>query len=181
MTNPNDHNDHDDARDGHEIVRRKDYDGSTALENPACEAIAQFFAAPRQLKQFKSANALAEHFGISRMTVYRRAQNDDLILRIRWLLRKSMQGADLLACREWPGIVQAQVTAALAGDFRAAMFCERRAWRQSLDCFGVETIEPAIAEADAITLWQEKTTEQSEAEELQAEENPVTNGDKPSE
>ncbi|MGB9242824.1 MAG: hypothetical protein WCC03_05680 [Candidatus Acidiferrales bacterium] len=158
-----------------------DYDGTKPLDDPADEAVALFFAAPRQFRQFKSASALAEHLGVSRMTIYRRAEDVDVAQRIMWLLRRSMRYADLLACREWPGIVQAQVTAALAGDLRAAMFCQNRAWRQSLDCLGVETIEPAIAGADAITLWQEKTNEQSEAEELEAKENPGTEGEKPSE
>jgi hypothetical protein len=179
--NTNHHNGHDDARDGDKILRRTDYYGTEPLDDPCYEAIAQFFAAPRQFRQFKSVSALAEHFGISRVTAYRRAQNDDVVLRIKWLLRKSMQGGDLVACQEWPGIVQAQVKAALGGDLRAAMFCQARAWRQSLDCLGVETIEPAIAGADAITLWEEKTNEQSEAEELEAKENPGTKGEKPSE
>jgi hypothetical protein len=179
---PNDHNTDDDSPEGHEVVRRKDYDGTEPIEDPAYEAIAKFFAAPCQFRQFESVTALAVHLGISRMTVYRRARNDDVVLRIRWLLRKSMQGADLIACQEWPGIVRAQVTAALAGDLRAAMFCQNRAWRQSSDCFGVETIEPAIAGTDAITLWEETTNEQSEAEEPEAgKENPGTEGKSPSE
>jgi hypothetical protein len=163
---PNDQN----APNGHEIVRREDYHGSKPLDDPAYEAIAKFFAAPQQFRQFSSVSALAEHFGVSRMTIYRRAANNDVVQRIRWLLRKSMLSGDVIACQEWPGIVQAQVTAALAGDLRAAMFCQNRAWRQGLDCFGVETIEPAIAGADAITLWEE-TDEQSEAE-PEAKENP---------
>jgi hypothetical protein len=163
---PNDQN----APNGREVVCRENYDGSEPLDDPVFEAIAQFFAAPREFKQFRSAITLAENFGISRMTVYRRAQNNDVVLRIKWLLRKSMQGADLIACREWSGIVRAQVKAALAGDLRAAMFCQNRAWRQGLGCLGGETIEPALAGADAITLWEE-TDEQSEAE-PEAKENP---------
>jgi hypothetical protein len=146
----------------------------------AYERIARFFAAPSQFREFESVIALAEQLGVSRMTVYRRAQDDDVVLRIKWLLRKSMQGADLIACQEWPGIVRAQIKAALAGDLRAAIFCRSRAFRQSLDCFGVETNEPALGGADAITLWQEKT-EQSEAEEPEAGKNPGTEGENPSE
>jgi hypothetical protein len=174
---PNDQN----APNGHEVVRQTDYDGTDPLDDPADEVIAKFFAAPSQFREFESVSALAEHLRISRMTAYRRAKNDDVIQRIKWLLRKSMQGGDLTACREWPGIVQAQVKAALAGDLRAAMFCQNRAWHQSLDLFGVETIEPAVGGADAITLWQEKT-EQSEAEEPEAgKENPETEGENPTE
>jgi hypothetical protein len=166
----NDHNNYDEVPDGREMLRRTDYDGTEPLDDPAYKAIAKFFAAPRQFRQFSSVSALAEHFGVSRMTIYRRAQNNDVVQRIKWLLRKSMLSGDVIACQEWPGIVQAQVTAALAGNLRTAMFCQNRAWRQGLDCLGGETIEPAIAGADAITLWGE-TDEQSEAE-PEAKENP---------
>lgn len=162
--------------------RETEYDGTEPLDDPADEAIAQFLAAPQEFRQFKSVSALAKHFNLSRMTVYRRKENVDVVERIKWLLEKSMLFGDLIACREWAGIVKAQVKAALGGDIRAALFCQNRAWRQgSLNCFGVETIEPSIAGADAITLWQEKPNEQSQAEELEAKENPGTNGDKPSE
>ena len=168
--------------DGHELVRRTDYDGSQPHDDPACEAVAQFFAAPRRLRQFKSVGALAEKFGLSRMTVYRRAEDGDVVLRIRWLLRKSMLSGDLIACREWPGIVGAQVNAALGGDTRAAAFCLNRAWRQQTSIFGEVTTEPAIGGADAVTLWQEETNETAQAEEVRAaKENPETEGKNPSE
>jgi hypothetical protein len=166
--------------DGHERVRRTDYLGAEPLDDPAYETIAQFFAAPRQFRQFKSVGALAEHLGLSRMTIYRRLEDDDVMLRIRWLVIKSMLSGDLIACREWYAIVEAQVRAALAGDLRAARFCEGRAWRQSIPD-GVTT-EAAMAGADAIAIWQEKTNEPPQAEELEAaKENPGTEGKKPSE
>jgi hypothetical protein len=93
-----------------------------------------------------------------------------------------MRSGDLIACREWPGIVGAQVNAALAGDTRAAAFCLNRAWRQQTSILGEVTIEPAIGGADALTLWQEKTNETAQAEKLEAaEENPETEGKNPSE
>ena len=168
------------APDGDEIVRRKDYDGTEPLDDPAFEAIAQFFAAPRQFRNFDSVNALAKNLGVSRMTVYRRAQDANVIQRIDSLLRKSMRSGDLIACREWPGIVGAQVNAALAGDTRAAVFCLNRAWRQQTSILGEVTTEPAIGGADALTLWQE-TNETAQGEEPQAaEENPGTEGENPS-
>ena len=175
---PNDQN----AFNGHEIVRREDYDGSEPLDDPADEAVAKFFAAPRQFRQFPSVCALAEHLGVSRMTVYRRAEDVDVVQRIEWLLRKSMRSGDLIVCREWPSIVEAQVTAALAGDTRAAAFCLNRAWRQETSILGEVTTEPAIGGADALALWQEKTNETAQAEKLEAaEENPETEGKNPSE
>jgi hypothetical protein len=126
-------------------------------------------------------NDLAENVGVCRMTIYRRLEDVDVMRRIKWLVRKSMLSGDFIACLEWHGIMEAQVRAALAGDLRAAMFCENRAWRQGLDCFGVKTIEPAVGGGDLITLWQEKT-EQSDAEEPEAgEEAPGTEGKNPSE
>ena len=154
--------------------RETEYDGTEPLDDPADEAIAQFLAAPEEFRQFKSVSALAKHFNLSRMTVYRRKENVDVVERIKWLLEKSMLFGDLIACREWASIVKAQVKAALGGDTRAALFCQNRAWRQSLIVLEVRHIEPAIAEADAITVWQEKPNEQSEAEELGAQENPAT-------
>jgi hypothetical protein len=176
--NPNDQN----GPNGHEIVRREDYDGSEPLDDLAFEAIAQFFAAPRQFRQFKSVSALAEALGLSRMTIYRRAEDVDVVLRIRWLLTKSMFFGDLVASREWQAIVEVQVKAALAGDLRAAMFCQNRAWRQQTSIFGETTTEPAIGGADAIGTWEEKMTETSQAEDMEAaEENPGTEDKKPSE
>ena len=178
---PNDQNARNDAPHG-EMVRRTDYFGAEPLDDLAHEAIARFFAAPREFRQFPSVSALAEHFGISRMTVYRWAEDGDVVRRIEWLLRKSMRSGDLIVCREWPSIVEAQVTAALAGDTRAAAFCLNRAWRQETPIFGEVTTEPAIGGADALTLWQEKTNETAQAEELEAaEENPGTEGKNPSE
>jgi len=143
-----------------------DYDGTTALNDPAHEAVARFFAAPRQFRQFPSAAALAEHFGVSRMTVYRWAEAVDVVRRTRWLLERSMRFGDLIACREWAGIVQAQVEAALAGDTRAAIFCQNRAWHH-VPIFPNEPPAPAIGGADAIAMWHEKIDE-SRAEELDA-------------
>ena len=89
---------------------------------------------------------------------------------------------DLIACREWAGIVEAQVEAALASDTRAAMFCQNRAWRQS-SIYGSMTPEPVVAGADTIATWLEQINEVSQAEELDAaKENPeMEQGEKPEE
>jgi hypothetical protein len=176
---PNDHNGHDDTRDADEIVRRTDYDATEPLDNPAFEAIAQFFAAPSQFRQFSSVVALAGHLGISRMTIYRWSKDVDVVQRIEWLLRRSMRSGDLIAAREWRAIVEAQVRAAIAGDTRAAVFCQNRAWSESLIPGGVITV-PAVGGADAIAMWQERT-EPSEGEKLEANENLETEGKKASE
>jgi AcrR family transcriptional regulator len=152
------------------------HDGTEPLDNPADEAIAHFFAAPQQFRQFKTVSALAEHLGLSRMTVYRRAKESDVVLRIESLVRQNMRVADLIVCRAWPGIVEAQVSQALAGNIRAAKFCQERAWRPS-PIFPAAAPAPAIGSADAIAMWQEKIDE-SQAEELDAsKEDPGTEQD----
>lgn len=153
---------------------RRDYDGTEALDDAAREAVALFFASPRQFRQFKSVSALAEQFGVSRITIYRRAADVDVVQRIKWLVQSSMLFGDLIACREWAGIVKAQVEAALAGDTRAAMFCQSRAWRQ-ISTFDSNATEPAVAGVDTIATWLEETNEVSTAEEPdRAKENPET-------
>ncbi len=161
----------EDRSDAPRISHGGDYDGSEPFDDPAYEAIAQFFATPQQFRRFKSVSALAERFGVSRMTIYRRAGNVDVVQRIKWLIERSMRFGDLIASREWAGIVQAQVDAALAGDTRAAMFCMNRAWRQCSLFDGV-TVEPALAGAKNIPTWLAEN-EVSKPEELDAaKENP---------
>jgi hypothetical protein len=160
--------DRSDAPDDALIEHRTDRDGSERLDDPAHEAIAQFFATPLQFRRFKSVRALAEHFGVSRMTIYRRAENVDVVQRIKWLLERSMHFGDLIACREWAGIMKAQVQAALSGDTRAAIFCQNRAWRQSSSILGDVVFEPATGGVDALATSVEEISEVSQGQELDA-------------
>jgi hypothetical protein len=50
---------------------------------------------------------------------------------------------DFIACREWPSVVRAQVAAALAGDTRAAIFLQNRAWPEGLDV-SIPSLEEAV-------------------------------------
>ena len=146
--------------------RKKNYDGSQPLDYPAHEAIAQFLATPKQFRQFKSTAVLAKHFNVSRMTIYRWAQDIDVVKRAEWLSRGNMVLGDFIACREWPSIVRAQVAAALAGDTRAAIFCQNRAWFPSLDLntpINTPTLETVIEGANNVApLLEEDETSQSE-------------------
>jgi hypothetical protein len=119
---------HSATPDGPPKKRRNKYDGSRPLDFPGDEAVAQFFAAPKQCRQFKSVSALAEHFDVTRPTIYRWAHDRDLLKRTEWLAMRNRGFGDFIACREWPGIVKAQVAAALAGDTRAAFFSQNRVW-----------------------------------------------------
>lgn len=158
--------DRSDASDDPRITHRTDCDGSERLDSPGYEAIAQYFASPAQFRQFKSVSALAEHLGVSRMTIYRRVENVDVVQRIKWLLQKSMLFGDLIACREWAAIVKAQVQAALSGDTRAAIFCQNRAWRQSSSILGDVVFEPATGGVDALATSVEEISEVSQTEQL---------------
>lgn len=157
--------------DGPPKKRRKKYNGNKPLDFPAHEAIAQFFAAPKQFRRFESCAALAKHFHVSRMTVYRWARDRDVVKRIEWLSLRNMVFGDFIACREWPAIVKAQIAAALAGDTRAAIFCQKRAWPEGWDSGTmslVASIEGAINFETSL-----EADENSDAAELEsANENP---------
>ena len=66
-----------------------------------------------------------------------------MVRRAEWLSLQNQVLGDFIACREWPGIVRAQVTAALAGDTRAAIFYQDHAWPENPD-LGAPSLEDAI-------------------------------------
>lgn len=163
--------------DGPPKKRRKKYDGNKPLDFPGHQAIAQFFAAPKQFRRFESCAALAKHFHVSRMTVYRWARDRDVVRRIEWLSLRNIVFGDFIACREWPAIVKAQVAAALAGDTRAAIFCQNRAWPEDWDS-STMSLEASIEGAINLETSLEGD-EKSEAAELgSADENPEVAEDK---
>jgi hypothetical protein len=123
--------------------RRRNYDGSKPLDYPGHEALAQYLAAPQRFRRFRSITALAIQFNVSRVTVYRWAQHLDVVRRAAWLSAHNRILGDFIACREWPAIIRAQVTAALAGDTRAAIFCQSRAWPEGID-FAAPSLEEAV-------------------------------------
>jgi hypothetical protein len=110
------------------------------------------------------------------MTIYRRAERADVMQRTKWLLEKSMRLGDLIASREWPGIIQAQVDAALKGDVRAARFCEKRAWRQSSNS-GFMMAEPRIEVATILGWLSAEINAATQEEELDLAEDPETECD----
>lgn len=111
-----------------EHPRKCRFNKKKPLASPADEAIANYLATPKSIRQFKSFSQLAEHFNISRMTVYRRSKDLKILQRVEWLLTDHKLAGDLVARRNWPQIVAGQVKAAIAGDTKAAQFCKERAW-----------------------------------------------------
>jgi len=156
---------------------RTNYDGSQPLDDPGHEAVAQFFSAPKHCRRFKSSTALAEHFRVSRMTIYRWAQDLDVVKRTEWLATRNTVFGDFLARREWLGIVEAQVAAALAGSTRAAIFCQNRAFPER-SIFGTLSLEAVIEGAINVETSLE-ADETAESEKLgPAKENPEMVEDK---
>jgi hypothetical protein len=108
--------------------RKRKFDKTKPLDSPEDEAIAQYLATPKSIREFKSFSELAMHFNISRMTVYRRSKDSSILERVEWLLTHHKLAGDLIARLNWDRIVAGQVRAAVAGDTKAAIFCKERAW-----------------------------------------------------
>ena len=116
--------------------RKRKFNKTKPLDSPADEAIAEYLATPKSIRQFKSFSELAQHFNISRMTAYRRSKDSNVLQRVEWLLARHKLAGDLIARLHWGRIVAGQVKAAIAGDTKAAQFCKERAWpEQSFDFF----------------------------------------------
>jgi hypothetical protein len=108
--------------------RRRRFDKTKPLNSPEDEAIAQYLATPKSIREFKSFSELATHFNISRMTVYRRSKDANVLERVEWLLTHHKLAGDLIARLNWERIVAGQVRAAVAGNTKAAIFCKENAW-----------------------------------------------------
>lgn len=111
---------------------RQDYDGHEPLEYPGHEAVAQYLASPKSIREFKSDNHLAKHFRVSRMTICRWKHDPDVIRRAHYLSEINQMVGDLHARREWPRIMQMAVQKALEGDLPSIRFCESRAYPKEL-------------------------------------------------
>jgi len=106
------------------------YNGHTPIKWPGLEAVAQYLATPKPLREFKSINDLAKRFRVTRMTIHRWKHHPDVIKRVHWLASYYRLAGDLLARIIWPRIVEKVVEKAVKGDMQAVRFCEEIAWRQ---------------------------------------------------
>ena len=120
-----------DVVDPFERRRERNYDGSRPLRWPELEAVAQFLATPKHLREFKTFTDVAKHFEVSRMTIYRWSRHVDVLTRVGYLLSQNELKGDLVARLHWERIVTGQVRAAIKGDTTAANFCQKRAWPSS--------------------------------------------------
>ena len=149
------------APDGTRKNRCRKHDGSEALEHPGREALAQFLAAPRSLREFKSYSALANYFHMSRMTIYRWRFEVEVMQRAYFLTMRNEIAGDLEARRAWPEIMRKQVANAKGGDLDATRFCELHAWRPN------PRVEQSHLSVSVSTLDLFGTNQEDEADELQ--------------
>jgi hypothetical protein len=106
------------------------YRGSEPLNHEGHEALAQFLATPKPMREFKSTAALAEHHGVTRMTVSR-WQHDPLVLRrAEWLSNRNKLAGVLIARSNYPRMVEALVRKAITGDTPAARVLHEIAWTE---------------------------------------------------
>src|SRR5579863_2550485 len=104
------------------------YDGTAPVEYPELEAVAEFLATPKAIREIKTFTDLAKHLNVSRMTIYRWTQDEDVLRRAEYLLSQNKLKGDLVARLHWSRIVMAQVRAAIKGDTKAAEFCQKHTW-----------------------------------------------------
>lgn len=118
------------APDGPRPEGSENYNGHTPIEWPGLEAVAQYLAAPKPLREFKSDNDLAKHFHVTRMTIYRWKHHPDVVKRVYWIASNYRLVGDLMVRINWPQITQKVYEEAMDGNIAAAKFCEEIAWRQ---------------------------------------------------
>jgi hypothetical protein len=116
------------APDGPRKNRRKYYDGQEPLEFLGHEAAAWFLALPKAQRDFKSIAALAKHFNVTRVTVYRWIQDIDVMKRADSLSMQNKIAGNLAARREYVSIIEKAVEMAKEGNIKAMEFCADRAF-----------------------------------------------------
>ena len=120
------------APDGPRRRRSEKYDGQSPLEYPGHEAVAHFLASPKSIRQFKSANDLAKHYDVSRMTIFRWAHDPNVLRRAYFLSDVNQMAGDLIARQESPRMMQTAVQKAIKGDLQFIKFCLSRAYPSPL-------------------------------------------------
>jgi hypothetical protein len=116
------------APDGPRKNRQPGYDGREPLEYPGHEATAQFLATPESEREFDSITALAKHFDVSRMTVYRWTQDIDVLRRAEWLSMQNRVTGRLIIRRAWPKMMAKLADDAIGGHVQATKLCADYAW-----------------------------------------------------
>jgi hypothetical protein len=113
---------------GPRITESENYDGRTPIKWPGHEAVAQYLAAPKSRREFKSDSDLAKHFQVDRMTIHRWKNAPDVIKRAHWLSMQNKMVGDTIARREYVSIIEKAVELAKNGNIPAMKFCAERAF-----------------------------------------------------
>ena len=116
------------APDGPRKECRAYYDGSTPLEYPGHETVAQYLASPKSEREFESDIDIAKYFEVDRMTIYRWKKDADVQKRAHWLSAQNKMAGDLVARREFESIVEVAVEMAKHGSVPAMRLCRELAF-----------------------------------------------------
>jgi hypothetical protein len=108
--------------------RRQYYDGREPLEFPGHEETASFLAFPKTWREYKSVAALARHFNVTRVTVYRWMQDINVLKRADSISMQNKIAGNLVARREYISIFERAVEMAKEGNIKAMEFCADRAF-----------------------------------------------------
>ncbi len=133
------------------------------LDSEAREALAQFLSTPAPMRNFKSITALAEYYKVSRMTLHRWQHDPAVLQRAENLSTRNRLPGVLIARSNWPGVVQAQVRKALAGNVQAAKNVFEIAWTES------PTAMPARKEVTIKVVYAEDPMTMNKPERIQQE------------
>jgi len=136
------------APDGPRKTHRPHYDGREPLEYPGHEAVAQFLATPESHREFNSITAVAKHFNVSRVTVYRWTQDIDVSRRADWLSMQNKVTGKLTIRRAWPEITEKLVNKAKSGDVSAIKLCAGLAFQE--DKQGEESVLSSVSVAEML-------------------------------
>jgi hypothetical protein len=118
------------APDGPRPEGSEDYNGHTPIEYPGLEAVAQYLAAPKSLREFKSDNELAKYFDVTRNTIQRWKHHPDVTKRVYSISNRYRMAGDVEVRRNWLQITEKLVEKAMTGDVQAIKLCDEIAWRQ---------------------------------------------------
>jgi hypothetical protein len=118
------------APDGPRNKHRAYHDSREPLEFPGHEAAAWFLAVPKELRNFKSITALAKHFNVTRMTVYRWTQDIDVLKRAESLSEFNKITAKLVIRRASVELAEKLVEMGMGGDITAIKECMHIALRE---------------------------------------------------
>jgi hypothetical protein len=131
---------------GPRTTESENYDGRTPMKYPGHEVVAQYLAAPKSLREFKSDNDLAKHFHVNRMTIHRWKIAPDVIKRAHWLSIQNKMVGDTIARREYPSIMKRLVELAMKGNIPAMKLCAERAWLDDKRAEKSDVSSPSLEE-----------------------------------